>query len=295
VRKVQRPAAARLVGDGMKLHRRTIRCGRSVFTVVSLRPGATARFSTAYEHDTWHVLSDAHGGRLLAHLLWGLSFQARPGTLVLIDRPFLVPAPFDAARPAPIVVAPTWCTPFDTPTAARLSRCLPLRGAPEGTVRWRTFGLARKLQAERREAEMWPAPGPGAGRGLPDLRPGDPEHGRVDRMGGIVTLLPASVRECRSWALQAARLDPREFGTAVARLSTRRHHGYEGEIQLFQQFQRLVDEAERARRRTPDRPIPLPDYLPRRLIPAKPAPDPHLRIFEWQLDKNGEPYRRVLG
>jgi hypothetical protein len=131
VRKVQRPAAARLVGDGMKLHRRTIRCGRSVFTVVSLRPGATARFSTAYEHDTWHVLSDAHGGRLLAHLLWGLSFQARPGTLVLIDRPFLVPAPFDAARPAPIVVAPTWCTPFDTPTAARLSRCLPLRGAPE--------------------------------------------------------------------------------------------------------------------------------------------------------------------
>ena len=49
-------------------------------TAMTLRPVAQARFSTNYFHETWHLLSDGHGAQVLARLLWGLSYQARPGT-----------------------------------------------------------------------------------------------------------------------------------------------------------------------------------------------------------------------
>ena len=42
------------------------------------------------------MLSDRHGARPVARLLSGLSYQARPGTILMIDRPFLAPTPFDA-------------------------------------------------------------------------------------------------------------------------------------------------------------------------------------------------------
>src|SRR5262245_59181993 len=132
--KMQRPGAARSVADRMKLHRRAVRLDGREHTVIGLRPGTTARFSTNYFHETWHVLSDQHGARLLARLLWGLSYQARPDTVVLIDRPFLTSTPFDGDPADPIVLVPTWCTSFGRQADRQLARRLPLTGPPAGTV-----------------------------------------------------------------------------------------------------------------------------------------------------------------
>ena len=42
------------------------------------------------------------GGRLL----WGLAYTRRPGTLVVLDLPFLDPNPFDAEPADPVVLVP---------------------------------------------------------------------------------------------------------------------------------------------------------------------------------------------
>src|SRR5215467_6778077 len=103
--------------DRLKLHRRLMRLDGRDYTVITLRPGTDARFSTNYFHDTWHVLSDWHGARLLGRLLWGLAYQRVPGTLVLIDRPFLDPNPFDAEPADPIVLVPARLTTLAGPAA----------------------------------------------------------------------------------------------------------------------------------------------------------------------------------
>ena len=44
------------------------------------------------------ILSDQRGAQLLARLLWGLSYQRRPGTLILVHGKHLLPTPFEADR-----------------------------------------------------------------------------------------------------------------------------------------------------------------------------------------------------
>ncbi|WP_416563137.1 TfoX/Sxy family DNA transformation protein [Nocardia testacea] len=223
--KQQRPRSARIVGDGLKLHRRLLRLDGRVHTVISLRPGTTARFSTNYFHDTWHLLSDDHGSRLLATLLWGLSYQARPATVLLIDRPFLTPTPFEADPADPILLVPGWCTRL-TPRAVReLMRRLPLRTAPEGTVRWRTHGLATAAYSPR-----WA-----------------PRRGRTDRVKGAIVVTPATPDECRDWALYIAAMDTGAHGTDYTYLDDH-HRWVTGEVQTFRRFHHMVGTAGQARR-----------------------------------------------
>jgi len=113
--------------------------GHYVFRVVSLRASTTARFSTNYFHNTWHILTDPEGAHVLARLLWGLSFQRKPGTIVLIDREHLVTTPFDADPADPILLGREELTRMDE----RLIRGLreKIEHAPGQTVRWHTFGL----------------------------------------------------------------------------------------------------------------------------------------------------------
>ena len=230
----RRPAAARAAADGMKLHRRTVRLAGAGHTVIGLRPGTRARFSTNLFHGTWHVLSDGRGARLLARLLWGLSYQSRPGTLLVIDRPFLVPTPFEADPPDPIVVVPDWHTPFGPRHARALARALPLRGAPDGTVRWRTHGLDAALADPR----AW-------FRATFPAR--DPDRGRVERRSGLIVLRPGDRDDMRAWAVHAGWLDPcNRYGMDYTYLGTWRR-GYTGEIQVFRDFHRDVGVAKRAR------------------------------------------------
>jgi hypothetical protein len=230
--KRQRPATARAAADGMKLHRRVLRLDGRDHTVIGLRPGSTARFSTNRFHQTWHVLSDQHGARLLARLLWGLSYQARPDTVLLIDRPFLTPTPFDADPADPIMLIPGWNTMFGERATRDLKARLPLSTPSHGTVRWRTFGLDQvlaDLETWRRDS-VW-----------------QPERGKMERRCGVVFLRPYSPEEARRWAVQAATMDPNDrYGTDYDHFGSWDRNN-EGEIQIFRDFGRRVSVARRAR------------------------------------------------
>ncbi|MBL1074840.1 TfoX/Sxy family DNA transformation protein [Nocardia sp. 2] len=271
--KQQRPATARSIGDGLKLHRHLVRSVNGVHTVITLRAGTRARFSTNRFHDTWHVLSDEHGARLLARLLWGLSYQARPGTFVYIDRQFLTPTPFDADPADPIALVPGWCTPFDDRVTHQLKRhALP---KPEGTVRWQTFGMDRTLEPAALDAwwERYHATHRGEGRG------------QVDRRRGVIVLSPATPEDARAWALSAAGLDTTRHGSDHTYLGPW-DYGYDGEIQVFRRFRPMVSVAAQARAQV----------LSRATVPEDPEDlraavwteaesvrgDAHLKVREWR-------------
>ncbi|WP_342800315.1 TfoX/Sxy family DNA transformation protein [Nocardia sp. No.11] len=202
-------------------------------TVIVPRPGTRARFSTNRFHETWHVLSDDHGAKLLARLLWGLSYQSRPGTVILLDREFLVPTPFDADPADPIVLVPGWHTHLDDQSLTALRQ----RGhatASTGTVRWRTFGLDRTM--EPRAMERWAQQRyRWAG-------------GEITRRRGMLVLSARTPDDCRRWALDAARLDSAGFGSDHVYLDEWRR-GHDGEIQIFRAFRPMVGIARRARAR----------------------------------------------
>ncbi|MET7305123.1 hypothetical protein [Embleya sp. NPDC005575] len=129
----------------MKLHRTVAYLDGRPYTLITLRPSTTTRFAVNNFHDSWHVLSDLAGARLFARLLWGLAYGRHENTLVVIDRRFLDPTPFEAEPSPPIVLFATERTPFGGRAARDLRRLLPAPGAPDGTVRWQTHGLTAAL------------------------------------------------------------------------------------------------------------------------------------------------------
>ena len=94
--KRQQPQNARTAGADLKLHLRVVRIRDRSYRLLTLRPGARAAFSTNHFHGTWHILSDPHGARVLARLLWFLAYQRAPDTLVAIYGETLRPTPFEA-------------------------------------------------------------------------------------------------------------------------------------------------------------------------------------------------------
>jgi hypothetical protein len=240
VRGRPRPGAATRVVDRLKLHRRRLRLDGREYTVVSLRSGTDARFSTNHYHGTWHVLSDWHGARLLGRLMWGLSYQRMPGTLVLIDRPFLDPNPFDAEPADPIALVPALITPFTAKAARELRRQLPLRGSPDGTVRWQTHGLDTAVA----DLRAWHELPPGVDdNGWTDTRG---FQQRVSRLGGVVTMaaVPAVLR---SVATHVYRLGARGSFEGMDYIELDWPEN-QGEVQVFRDYRSLVSAARVARR-----------------------------------------------
>ncbi|MEN3539173.1 hypothetical protein AAH991_28950 [Microbispora sp. ZYX-F-249] len=245
-RKGPRPGAAARAGDGLKLHRRPVRADGRDYNVITLRPGSRARFSTNRFHETWHILSDVHGARLLGRLLWGLSFQRLPGTAVVIDRPHLDPNPFDAEPADPIVLVPAHLTTLKRQGVRELLRRLAARAPSAGTVRWHTWGLDAELTRTRervrecRELRRWPAWEPPAA-----------DHGAaVERIGGALVFRapPARLRE---WAVDVAMLgDDARHGMDYVYLeaSDSPLRWGDGEVQIFPDFRRRVAVAGIARR-----------------------------------------------
>ncbi|MEV6559160.1 hypothetical protein AB0M22_25830 [Nocardia sp. NPDC051756] len=231
-----RPGSA---GDEMlKLHRRTMVLDGRVYTVVTLRPGSDFRFSTNRFHDTWHVLSDWRGARVLARLLWGLAYQRRPGTIVVIDPAHLDSNPFDGAPSDPIVLVPSELTVFTREAAVALRRRLPLRDRSEGTVRWQTFGLNHAVD----EVEAWRAKD--IGERSTDYLPQPTGWLRVDRIGGLITVFGAADQL-------------RDLARSLATLGTYAYCGMDyhyldypetnGEVQIFRHYRSRVKTARRAR------------------------------------------------
>ncbi|MDG6105054.1 hypothetical protein Daura_33215 [Dactylosporangium aurantiacum] len=234
----QRPAGAGHVGDRMKLHRRRVRCDGRDLTVITLRPDTDCRFSTNFYHGTWHILGDWRAARLLGRLLWGLAYQRRPGTLVLIDRPHIDPNPFDGRPGDPIALVPAQLTALSTTAARALRRQLPLRGAPDGTVRWQTHGLD-PVAAQRR------VPWQERPRGVrpPPVVPVRAPRTRIDRIGGLL-------------AFVAAPPELRDHAPGVYNLGRYAHRGMDfvelerpdGEVQVFDDYRHRVSAARAARR-----------------------------------------------
>lgn len=131
----------------LKVHLRVLEIHRAVLRVVTLRPGTPVRFSTNYFHDTWHILAGPDGAVLFGRLLWGLAFQRQPGTLLLIDDPHLVPTPFEADPPDPIVVIPDGLTSVDDDVLCALKLRLRRAPGPPTTIRWHTFGMPAALES----------------------------------------------------------------------------------------------------------------------------------------------------
>lgn len=226
--------------------------------MLGLRPGTAAGFATNHHHQVWHVLSDRHGARLLARLLWGLSYARRPGTLVVIDRPFLDPTPFEGEASDPVALVPRRLTPLDEGAARALRRALPLRTAPDGTVRWRTYGLDRALAdpGGRRESLR------------EEYLRGGGLRSDVTRRGGLI-VLSASPEELRDWAVECARL-----GEDTRYESDHTYLGEDcvgpGEVQTFRRYRAMVSSAVVARREVlaeatgPDLPQALRERIWRR-------------------------------
>ncbi len=136
------PAEGRL-----KMHLRLLRLGGSTCRVVTLRPSTRIGFSTNFFHETWHLVTSQRGARLLARLLWGLSYQRHPGTVLLVHGDHLLPTPFEAERSDPFLLVPAGITSLDASALRTLKSLLNRLGPPTTTIRWHTFGLDAALRA----------------------------------------------------------------------------------------------------------------------------------------------------
>src|SRR5262249_19966513 len=153
----EKPAPSRAEDSRLKMHLRCLTMGGYPFRIVTLRPGTKIGFSTNFFHQTWHIVTDQRGARLLARLLWGLSYQRQPGTVVLVHGNHLLPTPFEAERSDPFLLVPASVTRLD-PSALRILKSrLNHLGPPAQTIRWQTFGLDAALQARQAgPEECWP-------------------------------------------------------------------------------------------------------------------------------------------
>ena len=229
--------------EGLKLHLRLVQAAGVVYRVVSLRPGTGVRFSTNRFHDTWHILTDGGGAFVLARLLWGLSFQKQPDTVVLIDRPHLVPTPFDADRADRILVARPG-TPTDAEHLRALAAALRRSRVPDRTIRFHTFGLEEVVgwtwQEWRRHGHV-----------LDAARP----HERIDRRAGMLCYVaPPAI--LRAEAAMIHRTPPSRYGSY--HYLVERGRWPEGEVQVFSNFADRLSAARVARREMlgdDDRPI----------------------------------------
>jgi hypothetical protein len=231
----------------MKLHRHALSCDGRNYTVITLRPGAYAKFSDNYYHGTWHILSDWHGSRVLGRLLWGLAYQRVPGTLVLIDRPHLDPNPFSAEPADPIALVPSRLTSLSERVARDLRARLPLT-RPTGTVRWQTHGLDRAIAA-------------GGPRRIRSRR-GD---SGITRSGGLVTFA-ATPDLLREWAVDAYQLGEYCSPAGMDYVYLGDDFGWaDGELQVFRDYRRRVSAAAEARRE-------VLASIPRQLPPSTTEP-----------------------
>jgi hypothetical protein len=146
VYKRQRPDGSKSTGERLKLHRRALTLDGRDYTVISPRPGTQVSFANNHRHGRQRIITDLHGARVLAKLLWGLSFEKHPNTLIVIDQSFLDTDPDEGQPSRPIVLVPEPLTHLKTDALRDLQRHLPFRTSPTGTVRWDTRGLSAAVR-----------------------------------------------------------------------------------------------------------------------------------------------------
>ena len=209
--------------NALKVHLRLFDIHGITLRVVTLRPQTGVRFSTNYFHDTWHILGGPDASALLGRLLWGLAFQRLPGTLVLIDREHLVPTPFEADRPDPILLVPDGLTHIDVDLLRALKLRLRRCPGPPTTIRWHTFSIA---EPERRY----------------DL---NHSRERMSRLAGFICYTaPPDILRSNGYGI--SRMGSRGY-FSLAERDRSKHWRVDGEFQLIGDFRRKVSAAMVAR------------------------------------------------
>lgn len=236
----------------LKLHLRVFQIAGYTYRVLTLRPGDRARFSTNYFHNTWHIVTDLHGSRLLARLLWGLAYERHAGTVIVLDGGHLLPTPFEAERSDPVLLAPAGLTRLDASAFRRLKGHLRAPRPPLKTVRWRTFGLDRALRIAEDDS-VTPSHA-GREEGLPRWvsERFAWQHERMGRMGGFVFYTaPASVLRLQAMRVQTLRVGQGAGGVEMdyhfLAERTARDAWADGEVQIFADYSDRVAAAVRAR------------------------------------------------
>ncbi|MCB9792521.1 MAG: hypothetical protein H6741_07300 [Alphaproteobacteria bacterium] len=217
------------IGDRMKLHLRVRRVAGQDWRLLTLRPGLRARVSSNHFHDTWHLLGDARAGRLLGHLLWGLAFQRRPRTVILLDAPHLVATPFEADPALPVLLVNHGLGVPDARACQGLLRAA-RSGEPDRSVRWRTWGLE---EADKAQPPWW--------RWRQQVE-------RVRRAGGLIRWV-ACADALRMQARACVDLNPMTpWGSTYFPTDN-----WQGEVQLFKDFHRMCSVAKKAAREIDER------------------------------------------
>lgn len=229
------------------MHRRHVTLDGRDFTVLTLRPSSTCRFATNHFHSTWHVMTDVAGARMLGRLCWSLTFQRRAGTIVVIDRPLLVPSPFDTEPSSPIVFANADLAPLNHAAITQLKGFLARKHPSEGSVRLQTHGLDRLLAGGRGD-DLWAAQHASGVWWNKHQR-----RTWTDRVDGIV-VASAAPPVLHWWAVSLSQLGSCCFkGSDYMRLEHPTARRDDGEVQIFEDFADMVEGAiaRRATERSP--------------------------------------------
>jgi len=245
--KPQRYAKRKQVSDRMKLHLRTITQSGFTYRLVTLRPYTEAAFSTNFFHQTWHLLSDQHGARLLARLMWGLSFQRHAGTAVVIHGEHIKPTPFGAERSDPILLTLADASTTDRKRLARLHRRLSRLGPSERTIRWHTFSMDSALQDWRRPIDHSVEHSENDWMNYQQIECLRKSEQMFRRGGFVCYSAPPQIMRLR--ALMIATLDPQHYGMDYLYLAEHSAgHWPDGEVQIFSDYHQRRSAAAAARR-----------------------------------------------
>ncbi|MEU0939356.1 hypothetical protein [Embleya sp. NPDC005971] len=227
--------------NGLKVHSRTLVLDGRPYTLLGLRPGTTERFAVDEFHGYRQIVTHRSGALLLGSLLWGMAHRRAQNTVLVVDRPFLDPSPFDAEPSPPIVVVPTQSTPFGDRAARELRRQLPLSTPSEGTLRLRRPGFTEAV-ADR---QAW------FGARPPRRFHGyDERHRRpVIGMRAGLLVLPGTTEWLREWAVEIGSLDPAApvLGRGAGMVYDSIHTDFSLEVHVFDNYRDRVTAARLAR------------------------------------------------
>lgn len=231
----------------LKVHLRLLPLNGKIWRILTLRPGTDAAFSTNYFHETWHIISNEPGARLLARLFWGVSYQRGPGTIFLLHGEHIRPTPFEAEPSQPFAICPANLSPPDPQAFRELKRLLPRLPNPTATIRLQTWGLDETLALEE-----WDERESRAGLGSNGDDAPLWQRERMTSEGGIICYTaPPVVLRVQGYSI--ARMEIRrgvgQTHHELADRHERRSGGIgDGEVQIFSRYRDMISEAAEARR-----------------------------------------------
>jgi hypothetical protein len=236
----------------LKVHLRILPVAGCDYRIVTLRPSTRVAFSTNYYHNTWHLVSNQAGSQLLARLLWGLSFQSQPATMILVHGQHLLPTPFEGERSDPFLLIPSHLTPVDAEAFRLLKSRLTHLGQPSTTIRWLSFGLDLAVQGREQDGQQQRRD-----HSWERLRYKDRKQlwrqERMGRCGGFIFYAaPPPVLRRQALILHGLRV---KLGSSLAEMNyhflaeqSSRSSWADGEAQIFADYNERVGAAVQARR-----------------------------------------------